>query len=140
MAPKQDKSRSLKSKLMQKLQKKRESRGSTIKTMTVDEIYDQNERVKPLIDQLEQKEDIRQNETLDENENENKNKNENENNHNKDTNKHTKLDSHSPTSKSLPSQTAAEFLKNEGSARIFTVPQLTATHGDASDDVFLCFF
>lgn len=125
---------------MQKLQKKRENRSSTIKTMTVDEIYDQNERVKPLIDQLEQKEALSQNETYIENEN-NKNKNSNSSSTNKQTNdKHTQLDSHSPTSKSLPSQTAAEFLKNEGSARIFTVPQLTATHGDASDDVFLCFF
>lgn len=123
---------------MQKLQKKRESRSSTIKTMTVDEIYDQNERVKPLIDQLEQKEAISQNETHIENEN---NKNKNSSSTNKQTSdKHTQLDSHSPTSKSLPSQTAADFLKNEGSARIFTVPQLTATHGDASDDVFLCFF
>ena len=127
---------------MQKLQKKRESRSSTIKTMTVDEIYDQNERVKPLIDQLEQKEDLSQNETHIENENnKNKNKNKNSSSTNKQTSdKHTQLDSHAPTSKSLPSQTAAEFLKNEGSARIFTVPQLTATHGDASDDVFLCFF
>lgn len=125
---------------MQKLQKKRENRSSTIKTMTVDEIYDQNERVKPLIDQLEQKEALSQNETYIENEN-NKNKNSNSSSTNKQTSdKHTQLDSHSPTSKSLPSQTAAEFLKNEGSARIFTVPQLTATHGDASDDVFLCFF
>lgn len=106
--------------------------------MTVDEIYDQNERVKPLIDQLEQKEAISQNETHIENEN---NKNKNSSSTNKQTSdKHTQLDSHSPTSKSLPSQTAADFLKNEGSARIFTVPQLTATHGDASDDVFLCFF
>lgn len=129
---------------MQKLQKKRESRSSTIKTMTVDEIYDQNERVKPLIDQLEQKEAVSQNETHIENEN-NKNKNSNSNSNSSNTNKQTsdkqtQLDSHSRTSKSLPSQTAAEFLKNEGSARIFTVPQLTATHGDASDDVFLCFF
>ena len=108
--------------------------------MTVDEIYDQNERVKPLIDQLEQKEAVSQNETYIENEN-NHNKNNSSNSTNKQTSgKHTQLDSHSPTSKSLPSQTAADFLKNEGSARIFTVPQLTATHGDASDDVFLCFF
>ena len=136
-APKKDKSRSLKSKLMQKLQKKREGKSSGIKTMTVDEMYEQNERVKPLIEQLEQKEAITtQIESYLDNESPAINRHVDKAQAN---DPHSKLDSHSPASKLVPPETAAEFLKNEGSARIFTVPQLTATHGDASDDVFLCF-
>lgn len=100
--------------------------------MTVDEMYDQNERVKPLIDQLEHKEALNnQTETSLSDSNENKSQTNDQT---------TKTDSQAASSKSLPSRTAAEFLKAEGSARMFTVPQLTATHGDASDDVFLCFF
>lgn len=100
---------------MQKLEKKRQNRSSVIKTMTVEELHEQNERVKPLIEKL---------------------------NHENDSVAERKIDektrpSAPPPHKEPPPETAVQFLKNEGTARIFTVPKLTVSHDDSSDEVRL---
>ena len=99
--PTEDKSRKLKSRLMQKLEKKRQSKSCAIKTMTIEELHEQNERVKRQMDEK------------------------------------TKPIAPPLPHKESPPETAVQFLKNEGTARVFTVPKLTVSHDDSSDDVRL---
>ena len=101
---------------MQKLEKKRQSKSCAIKTMTIEELHEQNERVKPLIEKLNHENDSVAERQIDEK---------------------TKPIAPPLPQKESPPETAVQFLKNEGTARVFTVPKLTVSHDDSSDDVRL---